>query len=157
MNLLTRGCFILLIAAGVWIQAVQIKRIGEAEPATTTVPKAAARMGLTTVDRTQASLLVFASPECPDRIGIQFLKLDGRSADGPLGFLAPSGYERYIFLGSVQDHLDIFLLRGRWLVANALFVIGLRSNKPGGEIVHVMLPASCARLAGTDWTQLSPW
>jgi hypothetical protein len=46
--------------------------------------------------------------------------------------------------------------RANWMLANALFVAGLRSRRPSTDILHVVIPASCPALVGLDWARLSP-
>ena len=58
--------------------------------------------------------------------------------------------------GQVRDRRDLSAMRTRWLLAN-VFVSGLRSVRPGMEVLSVMIPAACPSLAGLDWARLSPW
>jgi hypothetical protein len=157
MRLLIRGAFVLAIAAGVSLQAIQIKRGAQIQSTTTTVSVAATRLGLTAVNSGADSLIALTSPDCSDRIDIQSLNLDGRSGAEPPGSRTTQTSDRYIFLGSVNDHPRIFWLRGRWLLASLLYVVGLRPDKPGNDILHVTFPTSCSHLTTVDWAQLSPW
>jgi hypothetical protein len=157
MRPLIRGAFVLAIAAGVWLQAVQIKRGTQPQSATTTVTAAAARIGLTAVTSGADSVIGLRSPECDDRIDIRLLNLDGRSGIQPASSQTTQKSDLYIFLGSVNDHLDIFPLRGRWLLSSLFYVVGLRPDRPGMDILHVTYAASCSHLTDVDWALLSPW
>jgi hypothetical protein len=154
VKLLSRILFASLIVVAVLAQVGRILRGGEQPPLANATIDAAARLGLVHADPALTFPLAFTAASCRDRILVDVLYLDGRSDEEP-----PTAHRivRYVYLGLVRDTQDFAPMRTRWLLARALFVVGLRSTRPGMEIISVIIPDACTGLAGLDWAELSRW
>jgi hypothetical protein len=157
MKLLARLMFVSMIAVGLLAQAARIKRSGGQPATATAVIDAGTRLGLTPANGTRAFPLDFTANACGEQIHIDASYLDGRHGDEALDASGSPRIIRYVFLGSVRERQDLTAFRTRWLFANVLFVSGLRSGRPGAEILSVMIPERCPGLVDLDWAQLSPW
>ena len=157
MKRFARVLFVAMIAIGLLAQVGRVRRSGERPATAIATIDAGTRLGLAPADDARAFPLSFTSAACGDQIHIDVTYLDGRRGDEAPEAADQPRIARYVFLGSVRDQQDILALRARWLLANALFVAGLRSGRPGTEILRVIIPDACPGLTGLDWAELSPW
>lgn len=157
MKLIFRVLFVAMICVAVLAQAGRVLRSGEQPGLISATIDAATRLGLTPVDTAPEFPLSFTSAACGEPIQIDVLYLDGRTDEEGHATADPARLARYVYLGSVRDRRDLTAMRARWLLANALFVVGVRSRRPGMEMLGVTIPEACPGLVGLDWARLSPW
>jgi hypothetical protein len=146
-----------MIVIALLAQAARVIRSGEQPSLANSTIDAGGRLGLVPAGPVADFPLSFNAAACEGQIRIDILYLDGRTDEEAHEAAGAQWIVRYVYLGSVRDRQDLSAMRARWLLANALFVSGLRSVRPGMEILSVVIPGACPGLADLDWARLSPW
>jgi hypothetical protein len=116
-----------------------------------------ALLGARIVGTTPSGVSAVAFPGCANLVTVGQMGFDGQ---GSTSFDAPQATDstrRYAYLGFVSSRLNLMAIAGRWAIASAQQVFGLRRGSPSETMVFVMIPKSCPDLAKIDWSVLSPW
>jgi len=156
MKTLLRCGYLALIVVSVANQLDRGRRGDADSDPMATLSAGLERLNIHTERSSAANILTGQSPSCRQPIYGMLLPIDGRE-DERLRDLRPTDEViKYVYLGAVEEDRDGAVMIGRWVWANALFAVGLRSHRPRSNFVVVAVPRACPELATLDWTALSP-
>lgn len=156
MKVLVRGIFGALAALVLFAQVTRTETDAQARPPPDPAGVLAA-FGLRPAASTLPDTLAALAPDCPQPVTLVRVDFNGLGQAAARSVLALPGAPRFVYLGAVGTQADAVSIAARWAAASLLRVLGLRAGEVSREVVLVMLPASCPRLAGLDWSKLSPW
>ncbi len=156
MTVAVRLALALLIVLGV---ASRLQALGRVSPAVNTaasLPAPLASLGLHTEGPDADGIVTAGAPGC--EVPVQVTMLDLAGGQDPVGaaLLGPGIQARYIYLGSVFERNDRWVMYAHRLRAEIAGMLGLRATAVPFRLVMVAVPESCPAMAGLDWAVLSP-
>ena len=155
MKILLRGLLISLAVLALATQAARFAADGPADEPDLTARLAA--LALQPAASTRPDTFAATAPGCQEPVVLARVSFDGSGHDAERTLLALPATPRFVYLGFVGEHASTARMLGRWAAATLLHVTGLRRRAVPRDLVLVMLPSACPRLAQLDWSRLSPW
>jgi hypothetical protein len=156
MTAAVRVALVLLMVLGL---AGRLQALGRTAPAINTAASLLAplaSLGLHTEGPDADGIVTAGAPGCA--VPVQAAMLDLAGGEDPVGaaLLGPGIRARYVYLGSVFDRNDRWVMYARRLKAEIAAMLGLRATGVPFRLVMVAIPDSCPSMAGLDWAALSP-
>lgn len=157
MKWVLRGLFVSLLVAAMLTQAVRVRSDSPQRGYDTILSHRVAKLGPRVIASTGSSLLIVTVTGCREPVAITYMGADGSGEQETQELLTTDVVARYVYLGSVTDKIDPFVIGARWATASALEALGLRRGDVPRDVVAIMMPKACPELANLDWSVLSPW
>ena len=156
MKVLVRSAFGGLAALVLFMQVARMESEARGHPAPDPVA-VLTTLGLHPAASVLPDTLAALAPGCPRPVIVVQVAFDGLGQAAARSVLSLPGEPRFVYLGAVSEHAGAVSVATRWAAASLLHALGLAAGDVSRTVVLVMLPPSCPRLAGLDWSRLSPW
>jgi hypothetical protein len=158
MKTLLRLGWIALIVLGITLQFTRGRRSETDSDLMASLAAGLQQLDVQTEGPTAAGILTGHSQSCDQPLHVMLVGIDGAEDEwlGGIGTSQSSNMLRYVYLGSVGETRDRSAMFRRWIWADVMFTVGLRSPKPRPKFVIVVLPRACPELETLRWSILSP-